>query len=178
MKIKGKKIEGPNIEIIILPRGNEDLVFKAQAVLDTSAFDQLCPRPEPPKMMKRGGQLVSNVEDPGYQQAIQAYGKLRSSWMIIQSLRATDDLEWETVKYDDSSTWNGYEDELRKSGFAEMEISRLITGVMTANALNEDKIEEARNRFFAGQQAAAQTKSSPEAAPNNTPSGEPAKDSV
>lgn len=176
MKIKGKKIQGPNIEVIVLPRGDDDLVFKAQAVLDTTAFDNLCPRPEPPKMMKRGGQLVNNVEDPGYQQAVLAYGRLRSSWMIIESLRATEDLEWETVKYDDSSTWNGYENELRSAGLAEMEISRIIAGVMTANALNEEKIEEARNRFFLGQQVAQQAKSSQEAAPNNMPSGEPAKD--
>lgn len=178
MKINGKKIEGANIEIVVLPRGNgDDLVFKAAAVLDSSDFDKLCPRPITPSIMKKGGVTVQNVEDPVFKQSLLNYGKLRMSWMILQSLRATEGLEWEIVDYSDPGTWNLYEKELRDAGLVEMEITRLITAVMTANALNDEKINEARDRFLAGQQAQSLEQSSLKAELNSTQSGEPAKES-
>lgn len=175
MKLNGKRVQGPNVEVIVLPRGQgDDLVFKAQAVLDIAPFEKLCPRPVPPEVIRKGGIRVSNVEDAGYRAELQEYGKLKMAWMLIESLRATEGLEWETVRYEDSSTWLNYERELRDSGLGEAEITRLITGMMSANALNEDRIAEARERFFTSGQSTQAAPSSQTDGQSSTPSGEPA----
>lgn len=175
MKLKGKKISGPNIEVVVLPRGQgEDLVFKCQAVLNMDDFDKLCPRPKAPIVIKKGGIKVEDVEDKGYQQELIEYAKKRMAWMVITSLRATDELEWETVDFGNQDTWAGYEKELRDAGLAEMEVARIVAGVMNANALNEERIQEARERFFTSTHQGTETSPSPTGEPNSTSSGEPA----
>lgn len=60
MKVNGKTIAGPNVEILYLPRGEDVLEFRLQAVLDYGDFDLLCPTPMPPVRMVKGGKKVSN----------------------------------------------------------------------------------------------------------------------
>ena len=173
MKIKGKKIEGANVEVVVIPRGNgvEDIVFKCQAILDMKDFDALCPMPEAPGIILAGGRRAKDTENLVFKEELEQYGKKRVSWMLINSLRATEGLEWETVVYNNSDTWNNYERELRDSGFTEGEIARIITGVMTANGLNEDRIQEARERFFTSTLLTTLQPSSQMAELNSTPSG-------
>lgn len=178
MKLAGKRLEGPNIEMIVLPRGNgEPIVLHAQAILDYEPFDKLCPRPRPPVVMKRGGTKSLNVEDPRYKSALELYSHRRFAWIILTSLRhGTPSLEWETVNYGDPNTWLNYEKELRDAGFSTTELGHIHRGVMVANALDDDKLEEARNAFLASQQAPGGLSSSPEDELNSTASGEPAND--
>src|SRR4030042_3160573 len=147
MKIKGKKIEGANIEIIPILRSEGDIFLKAQAILDMNEFDKMCPAPKPPKR-KIGTEDVPNLKDVNYLKALDLHAENRLNWMIITSLKATEDLEWETIDLGDSSTWRNVRKELKDSGFTEFEINRIIAGVMTANSLNEAKLEEARERFL------------------------------
>jgi hypothetical protein len=178
VKIAGRKIEGPNVEIVVIPRGNgESHVFRAMAILDYSPLDKICMPPRPPIAIRPGGERIVNVEDPTYKQALVEYGQKRTAWLVLQSLRlGTPDLEWETVKYDDSNTWVGYVDELRSAGFTENEIVRIVRAAAIANALDDAKLEEARKSFLAGLGARVDQSFSREAEPNNTPSGEPASD--
>lgn len=173
MKINGRKIEGPNVEIIVLPRGDgEDIVFKAQAVLDFEPFRQLCPAPTPPTMIQRGVGRVADVENKVYKKQVEDHNQRRTDWIIITSLRATEGLEWEKVQYNDPTTWHLYKDELKESGFGELEINRIFNGILTANSLNEDKMEEARKRFLLGQAKMSPNSSSPLSEQTNTQSGE------
>ncbi len=71
--------------------------------------------------------------------------------MILESLKATPNLEWESVNPSDPKTWGGYENELVDAGFSIPEISRVIDCVFDANGLNQKKIDEATKRFLAGQ---------------------------
>ena len=71
--------------------------------------------------------------------------------MIVYSLQSTPELEWEIVNYDKPETWASYEEELREAGFSEIEIGRVVMGVMRANSLDESLIDEARNSFLHGQ---------------------------
>lgn len=176
MKLAGKKLETPNVETIVLPRGSgEPIVLYAQAVMDNEPFTNLCPEPKPPTIIKRGGTKSLNVEDPNYKTAMVVYGRKRFAWLIITSLRlGTPTLEWETVKYDDQNSWLSYERELTESGFSEIEIGRIHRGVMIANALDDEKLEEARNAFLASQQVQDDPSFSPRDELNSTPSGEPA----
>lgn len=149
MKIKGKKIEGPNIEIIPIPRAmGEDIIFKAQAVLDMEPFEKMCPTPVPPMKRLATGETIPNLQDDGYLKSIQNLATRRLAWMVLTSLQATEGLEWETVDLSDHTTWDLFREELRSSGFSDIEVNRIIAGCISVNALNDDKIQAARERFL------------------------------
>lgn len=149
MKIHGKKIEGPNIEIIPIPRAmGEDIIFKAQAVLDMGPFESMCPTPVPPMKKLASGENIPNLQDKGYLRSIENLATKRLAWIVLTSLQATEDLEWETVDLSDHNTWGLFRKELRDSGFSDIEINRIVAGCISANALNDDKIEAARERFL------------------------------
>lgn len=179
MRIKGRTISGPNIEVVVIPRGNgNDIVFKAQAVLDTKDFDRLCPAPTPPKKMIRGGALQEDVNDEGYRKEMQEWGKRKTHHLILRSLEATDDLQWDTVDMSVPDTWGNYDDEMTQSGFSEVEKIKIVEAVFAANCLNESRLEEARQRFLRFQEAESTNSSSPTAGPPSMPSGVLVKDSA
>lgn len=175
MKLNGVEIKGINIVNIVIPRGNDDqIVFQAKAVLGYDDFDKLCPMPKAPKRMLPGRVMQDNVEDPKYKEAQQTYAEQRMAWMVLESLSATEGLEWETVKKDDPATWLNWNKELKASGFSEVECSRILSGVFEANALDENKIEAARQRFLALQAAKAARESGQVVEQPSTPSGDSA----
>lgn len=154
MKIAGKKIEGRNVEIVVIPRPlGEDIAFRCEAVLSMDAFDKLCPMPLPPMRMVKGGIKVPDTENVTYREALTVHSNRRMAFLILESLKATPELEWETVKMDTPSTWENWEKELEDSGFSAVEINRVRTGVFNANCLNEALIETARENFLRGSQA-------------------------
>ena len=149
MKLNGKKLEGPNEVTIVIPRGSgPDIVLKARAVLDLDAFEDLCPLPTPPSRRMAGGQDVPNLKDKGYIASLQRRSVMRLNYIVLASLEATEGLEWETVDLSDSNTWDNYLEELKDSGFNPIEIQRIQADIIEVNALNEAKIEEARQRFL------------------------------
>jgi hypothetical protein len=155
MKLNGKKIEGPNEVTIVIPRGSgEDIILKARAVLDLDDFEEMCPIPTPPTRRMAGGQDVPNLKDQGYMAALQRRAVMRLTYIMLTSLEATEGLEWETVDLSDSNTWDNYLSELKDSGFSPIEIQRIQADVIEVNALNEAKIEEARQRFLLAAQEA------------------------
>ncbi len=152
MKIQGKKIEGSNVVLCIIPRDNaEDIIFKCAAVLNMDDFNKLCPSPKIPTKMIKGGKIVEDIEAPAYKAQMNDYATKRISFMILKSLQATEGLEFETVSMSDHTTWENYQKELKDSGFSDVEVMRIVNAVMTANCLNENKIEEARTAFLASQ---------------------------
>ncbi len=154
MKIRGKKIEGPNREIIAIPRGDgDDIIFIVQAVLSMTPFEKMCPEPQPPKRTLAGGAVSENSNDPEYLRQLDVHNAKRLAWLVITSLEATEELEWEKVVISDQSTWILFREEMRESGFNDTEINRVVAGVASVNALSEEKIEEARERFLLSQQA-------------------------
>lgn len=172
MKLGGKKLSA-NVVIIPIPRGTDEAhIFKAQAVLDMQAFDAVCPMPKAPKKLIKGQGLSEDRNNPVYKAALADYAKNRLAWMVLESLKATPDLEWETVNPDDPSTWMNYEKELREGGFSEMEMVRLVQGVMDANCLNEELINEARKRFLSPAQPEGECPSLTDEA-QSSPSSEP-----
>lgn len=173
MKIQGKKIACRNTDFLVIPRPpvqtNEtqedgttkiveisgDIVFKAEAVLSYEKFDQYVPSPKPPMSLKRGQSVATpNPDHPSYQVALNRYASLKTTWMILESLRVTPDLEWETVKEEDPSTWENYLTELQDAGFNQIEIIRIQTLALKVNSLDEEMLDAARNRFLAGQAVA------------------------
>lgn len=173
MKINGQKVYVPSAETIVIPRQEGDIVFKAKAPSSYDAFDALHPRPVPPKRLYVGQTVpVDNVEDPDYKAAITEYSRTRINWMILEALKATDDLVFETVQADDPTTWGNYEQELIDAGFAIAEVNYIIQKCFDACGLNMRKIEEATASFLAGQGDQHKRLFYPDIAPSDTPTGE------
>lgn len=174
MKYNGKKLEGPNVLELYLPRGDSVILIRARAVLDYDEFHKLVPVPEPPVKILKGGAKVPDFEHPTYLVSMNQYGEKKTQWMFLQSLKATNGLEWEQVDLADPATWKNYEKELSDAGFSEQERLRILQLIITANALDEKKLEEARERFLSGtlpllhaEQSSSQTNGA-----SSTPSGE------
>ena len=175
MEINGKSFKGPATDVVVIPFRGEDIVFTIQCVTDYSDFNKVCQLPEPKKLVNPKGETKVLVNDPKFQEEIYKHSALRTHWMILQSLKATEDLKWDTVDFDDPTTWNKYIDELEAFGFTESHIDHLISKIIELNGLDDDKLEEARKRFLATRQE-SKGQSSLEDALLKIPSGEPAKD--
>jgi len=154
MKINGKKIDGPSLDYVVFPRPEGDIVFTISCVLDYEPFTKLCPLPEPPKIQHRGStEWIPNFEDDKYIESIRHFSEKRTHWMVLISLSATPNLEWETVDMMDSSTWGNYVDELTQGGFTDAQVAKIINSVSAINGLNERMMEDAKKRFLAGKLA-------------------------
>ena len=148
MKYKNKVITPRANEVLVIPRNDGDIIFEAKCVVDYSEMEKLNPKPLPPKAIKRGGQEFLDVKNPGYLNKVDAWAKNRISWMIIESLSATKDLEWETVDLGDCTTWQNFDQELTTAGFSHTEIEMITGTVLTACGLDQDKIDQATKDFL------------------------------
>lgn len=178
MKINGKQIKGPNVEKLYLSRGDEVLEITAEAVLSEEEFNLLVPMPIPPTKIIKGGQRVPNFDAPGYKSQMEEYSKKRANWIIINSIKKTDGLEWDTVDYQDPATWGNYYQDFKSAGLTDIEINQIINTIMTANGLNERKLEEARERFLLQKAEQNAQSTSQKEEQLNTPSGEHVNGSV
>jgi hypothetical protein len=178
MKMFGKKMFGPRIEVLVIPRQDGDLVFRAQSILDYEPFEKLVPLPTPPTRMLPGGIKSVNLESPAYDTAMDKWSTTKWHWMMVKSLEATEGLEWETVKMDDPETFSNYKNEMKEAGLSPAEIAMIQAVVTDACGLNQVKIEQATKAFLAGQGQGHEDKSSPVSEPSSTPSGEPANASA
>lgn len=174
MKLKGKIVKGRNREIVVIPRSSgENLVFIAEAVEGYEPVDKILKEPQPPKKKRPGNEIVEDHSDTGYQLQLRLHQRKRMAWMILKSLEATPDLEWETVQMNNPDTWLNWEKELKEADLNQFEINRIINGVFAANCLNETLVEAARESFLLGM-AAGQGKSSGQNTEQaSSPSGEP-----
>jgi len=154
MKFFGKTIEGPRPQTIVIPRGEDSaIVFTAKAVLNYDRFDELCKEPDPPFVVnRREGTSTKDLTDVKYRDKLETYQKRRMNWMLITALEDTEGLEWDIVDPNNPETWDSFNKELRTSGFTQSEINMIIEGIMIANSMDEEKMKEARNRFFLSQQ--------------------------
>jgi hypothetical protein len=174
MKLNGQKVEKPEPERIIIPRGKgKDLIFYADMVIDMSPFDKICPAPKPPLRGEPGKPARPDYEAPQFVKKLDTYFERRAHWIFLESLKATPGLEWDTVDYADPSTWKNYESELR-SCMSDNEIAEVINGVSTANMVTDKKRKEALERFMSGEEEKAKGSDSPSTGRRNTKSGEPA----
>jgi len=174
MKINGKVLDTPAVEIIPLLRGEDTIFLQAKCVTDYSKFEAICPSPEAPFIQRPGQKPVPNFEDPIFVKKLDEHSELRSSYMIIESLSATPELEWETVDMTKPETWKNYLDELRKC-FSEIQCTQIISGVMSANGLNSERIDKARKDFLVGTQVLPEEQVSQLDEASPTQSGESAK---
>jgi hypothetical protein len=151
MKIHGRKIEQKLIEVVVIPRRDGDLVFKAAPVTDLSDFEKLYPEPQPPVKLAKGV-TSTDVNDADYKTKHEHWTKSRGDFMFIKSLLATDGLQFDTVDLSQPMTWANWQTEL-STVLTTGELSAVIDIILEANGLNDKKIEAATKSFLAGQQA-------------------------
>ena len=135
-----------NEVILVLPRVEQSLVFKARGLKNYDDFDSLCPPPKPPGKMTRDG-WVPDEKDSTFQTMQGEWSKRRLAYIVINSLL---DIEWDNVTISDPSTWLGWEKELLDSNLSQVEVNRVLGLVLEANALDESKLTKARELFIAG----------------------------
>jgi len=175
VKLHGKKVSGAFESVVVIPRLDGNLVFVARAIMDYEAFEKLCPPPKAPVVVFAGStQEVENVEDSEYKKAVDEWVEHKTHWMILQSLKATPGLEFETVDEGDCSTWKNYQKEMQEAGLSPAEQARVVMCVSEANGLDQSKIDEATNSFLAARAAQVDSGNSLVSAPLATLSGEPA----
>lgn len=157
MKIKGREIQGVNKVTLVLPReDDEDIVLIAKAIPDLSVLDEFLVPPKPPAILGKGNETTYNHNDLGYIAQVLEYNQKRMAWIILESLR-DNEIEWDEVDIKDPSTWGKYVDEMKAAGFSAIEINLVGNAVVAANALDEDKLNAAREVFLVGQAAAKST---------------------
>lgn len=149
MKIGGLEVNGVCEEVLILPRLTGNIVIKAHAVVDLSEFEALVPVPTAPGIRTKDG-FRPNTDDPTYQQLLSGYSSQRLSYLVIKSLEPSQ-IEWEEVKLSDPGTWGKWSVELEKAGISAIEVNRIMTCVLQANSLDEEKLKLAREVFLRGQ---------------------------
>lgn len=172
MRVGGKEIKGPAEEVLVLPRLDGDLVFKARAVRDFELFKKMVNEPKAPSILLRGGHQ-KNFKDAGYLQMVDRFNTLRLCFLVINSLQ---DVEWDTVQFDDPNSWTNWETDLTEAGLADIEVQRVLSCVLSANSLNEAKLVEARDAFLRGQGEMLAQSSGQVTEPESMQSGVPAND--
>jgi hypothetical protein len=161
-------------EVLVLPRMNGDLVFKAVAVCSMDKFNDLCPKPEPPMRLKKGGVREPHLSDD-YIKTVESWSQKRYAFICINSLIPSD-ITWDEVDYDKPNTWVKWMEELEAAGLADVELQRVQSLVLDANALNEAKLKAARESFLLGQGQEDETSSGLQTTPESSPSGKPASE--
>lgn len=145
-----------NTVTVVIPRSDDEpLVFICQAVIDETEFETLCPFPQPPTVVHADGTKTKDYDDEKYIKTRDSFANQKLHWTILQSLKATPDLQWETVDYGNPATWGNYTKELKDFNLTDPEIRLIIQGVLEVNTLDEMKLEEARAAFLAGRRAQA-----------------------
>jgi hypothetical protein len=163
----------PAEETLVLPRGDQFIVFKAAGLPNMDAFNKMCPEPQPPGAMTKDG-WVPNPGDKGYLSILANYHKQRLAYMIVFSLSPSQ-IEWETVDAENPATWANWEADLKNAGLSQVECNRVIGLVLEANCLDDNKLKQAREAFLKGPPMLVPSTSSsqtPEAASSQP--GEPA----
>lgn len=136
-------------DVLVLPRTDGDLIFRAHSVLSMDEFNALCPKPVPPvKLTKNGKEL--HTDAPSYLQEVETWASRRHAFICIKSLEPSD-IEWDTVKAEKPATWENWMKDLESAGLCSIEIQRVQQVIIDANALNEAKLKEARESFLRGQ---------------------------
>jgi len=160
-----------NEVVLVLPRGEQNIIFRARGLKDMEEFNIKCPLPKPPGKLTKDG-WVAKEDDPTYMQIMTEWGKKRLGYIVVHSLIPSE-MEWDTVKLDDPRTWTTWDKDLINGGLTQTEANRVLALVLEANSLDEVKLAKARELFLVGQAPMPSEFSGPVIAPASTRSGEP-----
>lgn len=148
MKIGGTEVTR-SVEVLVLPRTDGDIIIRAQSVSISDDFNALVPRPTAPGIRTKDG-FKSDTEDSDYLKAVDRRDNMYWDYLCLRSLEPSE-IEWEKVDLNKPETWCKWQAELMEAGLAETELNHIQRCIMQANALDEKKLERARESFLHGQ---------------------------
>lgn len=147
MKIAGVSHDRNFTDVIVIPRPGDDIVLTIRSVDDTK-YEDVETKPIPPNILMAGETVPKpDPSDQVFVKAKNAYYTRKQAWFLIESLRATEDIEWDTVT-DDPSTFMNVYDELQVV-FSAMEVIHIQNKIIEICGLSVDMIEEATKSFLA-----------------------------
>lgn len=138
----------PNEEILVIPRGESNIVFRAKGLPDMDEFNAQVAEPKMPTRLEKGG-YVPDPMDAGYQSVLAEYNKRRWAYLVIKTL-APSEIEWDTVNMDSPGTWANWEADMKTAGLTQVECNLIFKLVLEANSLDSAKLEKARALFLQG----------------------------
>lgn len=145
MKVNGRTVNSLNEDVLVLPRGDGDIVFRGRAIADPDKFTKMVTPPTPPRILKRN-EMVTDFEDTGYLDALMSYQIARTGFTVIETLY---EVEWDTVNKEDPQTFSNWTRDL-EGAFSAAEQQQIINFVTRVNSLDQGKITAARESFLAG----------------------------
>jgi hypothetical protein len=145
MKVGGKPINGLNEDVLVLPRGDGDIVFRGRAIADPDKFTKMVTPPTPPRILKKN-EMVTDFEDSGYLDSLMAYQIARTGFTVIETLY---EVEWDTVNEEDPQTFANWVNDL-EGVFSAAEQQQILNFVTRVNSLDQGKITAARDAFQIG----------------------------
>jgi hypothetical protein len=151
MKIGGVTLTPPPEEILVLPRGDQKIIFRARAVQNLDDFDAMVPVPKPPVILVKGEGQKDDVNDTGYKSAVELRDRIMMAYLVVKTLEPSE-IEWTTVDLLKPNSLLNWEADLLNAGLTRIEVKKVYDLVMEANSLNEAKLEAARKSFLRGQQ--------------------------
>lgn len=152
LKIGGRVIDGPKTTILAIPREDNDIIFKFIAIGDDTEFEKISPEPIPPKYYSvKEKKNITNFEDKAYKDKMAIRATQKMNWFFLKSV-APSEVEWDTVKLEDPTTYGNWREDLKNAGFSIGEMNAIFEAFMNTNTVTEEKMTEARNRFLASQQ--------------------------
>ena len=147
MKVNGIQVGGAKTALVVLPRAEGDIPFRFKAVLDTREFDDVHPRPKPPRKWVVGQGNIDDFNDKAFIERFNNWRELRGAWLFLKSLEDSE-IEWDSVKKEDPSTWKLWRKELEDASFNAGEIAALESGFLECNTVTDSMLKEARERFL------------------------------
>lgn len=178
MKVNGRRLEGPRIVKVYLPVGDDEGVeFRFRPIRSNEDFEKVLSRPKPPQVVKPGGVVHFNDQDPSFAAAVADWASKKFDWEFLVSISATEDLEWSQVKMDNPDTWKLWRDEIAEH-FGDNQVNKIFNGFIEAQFVTEETMERAREAFLTGRRVRLETSLSQTDEVSNTPSGEVANDSA
>jgi len=148
MKFGNTVLEGPNQELLVIPRPTGNLVVKAQTVTSYKEFEALVPVPKPGGIRTKEG-FKEDREAPDFLTQVENYDNLKFAYMVLKSIEPSE-IAFEKTKMQEPSTWLGWAAELQEAGLSEVETNRIVVTVLQANSLDEAKMQAARDAFLSG----------------------------
>lgn len=153
MRINGQTVSGPNTDVLVFPRPpvdgeNMDIVLKFQAVEDLNDMEEVLQIPQPPTKLVRNEQ-IKNYGDEAYIAQMHTYSMRRLAYIVLATLKPSN-IEWDSVDMKDPTTWMNYVNDFKKAGFSQVEINKVGAKSMEVNALDDNKLEAARQLFLRG----------------------------
>jgi len=143
-----KEVEVDGVKSTIQESVDNNIKLTVVGIADDAGFEQQCAKPNPPMVLRAGGQQSLDLEDSGYNDELLKWAGYKAHWMILKSLAATDGLEWETVDWADPTTWGNYVQELQDTGFTPYEIAKLINAINEVNGISSLSLEKAQRSFL------------------------------